>query len=52
MIAGEDRWLFESEPVEFEKEPVEVQGCRRITDHLRGIYGIYHPNLMKENRRI
>jgi hypothetical protein len=22
-------------------EPVEVQGFRRITDHFRGIYGIY-----------
>ena len=29
------------------EEPVEVQRCRKITDHFRGIYTIY-PNLMKE----
>jgi hypothetical protein len=27
------------EPVEFEKQLVEVQDLRRITDHSRGIYG-------------
>jgi hypothetical protein len=32
-------------------EPVEVQDCKEIIDHLRGIYGIYF-NLMKENRRM
>jgi hypothetical protein len=30
---------------------VEIQDCRNITDHLRGIYGIY-PNLIKENWRM
>ena len=40
-----------NEPVEFEKYPVEVQGCRKITDHFRGICRIY-PNLVKENRRV
>ena len=32
-------------------EPVEVQHCREITGHCRGIYRIY-PNLIKENRRM
>ena len=27
-------------------EPVEVQECRKITDHCRGIYSIY-PNIYK-----
>ena len=32
-------------------EPVEVQDCTKITDHLRGIYRVYS-NLIKENRRM
>ena len=32
-------------------EPVEVQDCRKISDHFRGIYRIY-PNLVEENRRM
>ena len=40
MIA-ENRQLVTDEPVEFEKKPAEVQDFRRITDHFRGIYGIY-----------
>ena len=32
-------------------EPVEVQDCRKITDHFRGIYRIY-PHLIKESRRM
>jgi hypothetical protein len=32
-------------------EPVEVHGFRRVTDHLRGIYGIYL-ELTKKNRKI
>ena len=53
MIAliGENRQLVTNEPVEFEKEPVEVQDCRIITDHFRGIYRIYS-NLIKENQRM
>ena len=47
----ENRQLVTDEPAEFEKKPVEVQDCRKITDHLRGISKI-HPNLMKENRRM
>ena len=31
------RQLVTDEPVEFEKLPVEVQDCRKITDHYRGI---------------
>ena len=40
-MIGENWQLGTDEPVEFEKEPVEVQDCRRITDRFRGIYGIY-----------
>ena len=36
---GESRRLVTDEPVEFEKEPVEVPDFRRISDHFRGIYG-------------
>ena len=32
-------------------EQVEVQDCRKITDHVRGMYRIY-PNLIKENLRM
>jgi len=32
-------------------KPVDVQDCRKITDHFRGIYRIY-PNLMKETQGI
>jgi hypothetical protein len=37
----ENRQLVTDELVEFEKSPVEIQDFRRITDHFRGIYGIY-----------
>jgi hypothetical protein len=50
-MIGENRQLVTHEPVEFEKQPVEIQDCRKITDHFRGIYRIY-PNLIKENRRM
>ena len=33
------------------RKPVEVQDCRKITDHFRIIYRIY-PNLIKENWRM
>ena len=36
----ENRQLVTDEPVEFEKELVEVQDCRKIPDHSRGIYRI------------
>ena len=32
-------------------EPVEVQDCRKIADHFRGIYRKYL-NLTKENQRM
>ena len=35
-MIGENGQLVTNEPVEFEKEPVEFQDFRRITDHLRG----------------
>jgi hypothetical protein len=50
-MIGENWQLVTDEPVEFEKIPVEVQDCRKITNHFRGIYGIY-PDLIKENRRM
>ena len=43
-MIGENRQLVTD-------EPVEVQDCRKITGHFRGIYRIY-PNLIKENPRI
>ena len=47
----ENRHLVPDEPVEFEKQPVEVQDCRKITDHFGGIYRIY-AHFIKENRRM
>ena len=35
-MIGESRQLLTNKLVEFEKWPVEVQDCRKITDHLRG----------------
>ena len=43
-VIGENRQLVTDEPVEFEDQSVEVQDCRRITDHFTGIYGIYTSN--------
>jgi hypothetical protein len=43
-MIGENRQLVTN-------EPVEVEDCRKITDHFRGIYRIYF-NLIKENRRM
>jgi hypothetical protein len=43
-----DNWqLVMDEPVEFEKWPVEVRDCKKISYHFRGTYGIY-PNLKKK----
>ena len=51
-MIGENWQLIIDEPVEFEKKPaVEVQDCKKITGHFRGIFRIY-PNLIKENRRM
>ena len=50
-MSGENRQLVADEPVEFEKLPVEVQACRKFTDHFRGIYRIYL-QLMKKNRKL
>ena len=47
-MIGENQQLVTDEPVEFEEYPVEVQDCKKITDHFRIIYRIY-PNLVKEN---
>jgi hypothetical protein len=50
-MIGENRPLVTNEPVEFEKQPVEVQDFREFTDHFRGIYRIYL-KLMKEHRKM
>ena len=50
-MIGENRQLVTNEPIEFEEKPLEVQDCRKITDHFWGIYEIY-PNLTKENQRM
>ena len=39
------------EPIEFEKQTVEVQDLKKITDHFRESYGIYL-NLLKKIRKI
>ena len=50
-MIGENRQRVTDEPVEFEENPVEVQDCRKRTDHFQGIYRIY-PNLTNENWRM
>ena len=37
-MIGENPQLVTDEAVEFEKYLVEVEDCKKITDHLRGIY--------------
>lgn len=40
-------------PLEFEKQPpVDAQDCRKVTDHVRGIYKGIYPSLIKENQRM
>ena len=45
----EDWQLVTNELVEFDKEPIEVQNCKKFINHFRGFYRIY-PNLIKENQ--
>ena len=33
-MIGENRQLVTNKPDEFEKQPVEVQDCRKMTQHL------------------
>ena len=40
-MIGANRQLVSHEPVEFEKQLVEVQDSRKITDCLEGLYKIY-----------
>ena len=47
-MIGKNRQLVTYEAVEFEKYPVEIQDCRKITDRFREIYRL-HPNSIKEN---
>ena len=46
----ENRLLLINEQVEFEKQAVEVQDYRKITDPFRGIFRIYH-KLIQKNRK-
>ena len=41
MIREKVWQLVTNEPVEFEKQPVEVLDCMKITDHFRGKYIIF-----------
>ena len=50
-MIGENRQLVTDEPDKFEKYPVEVQDCRKITNYFGGNFRIYS-NLVKENRRV
>ena len=43
-VSGKNERLVTDEPVEFEKEPVEVGEFRRISDHFREIYREYTAN--------
>ena len=47
-MMGENRQLVTNEPVEIEKLPVEVQDCRKLTDHFREICRVYS-NIIKDN---
>ena len=47
----ENRQSITNQPVEFEKLPVEVQDCRKMTARFKGIYEIYS-DLMEENGRM
>ena len=38
LVLRKNMWSVADEPVEFEKEPVEVQDFMIFTNHLRGIY--------------
>ena len=37
----ENQLLVTDEPVEFEKQPAEVQDIRKITNHFRGNFRVY-----------
>ena len=47
-MSGENQRLVADEPVEFKRCPVEVHDFWKLTEYLKGIYGIYL-KLMKEN---
>ena len=50
-MIGENRQLVTDEPVELEKQSVEVKTVENLLIVFRGIYRIY-PNLIKENQRL
>jgi hypothetical protein len=47
IMIGENHQLVTNEPIEFEKKLVEVQDCRKNTDHCRGTYRRIYPNFIK-----
>ena len=49
---GENRRLGTDDPVEFEKQPVEVRNFRRITGHSRGIYRRIYLKWLKQNQKM
>ena len=50
-MRGENQPLVTYEPVELEKQRVEIQDFMEITEHFQKIYAIYL-KLMKENQKI
>ena len=46
-----EHYVVPDEPVKFAKLQVEVQDFRKVTDHFRGILGMYL-TLIKRNRKI
>ena len=51
-LFGENRWLVTDEPVEFEKEPVEVGNFRRVPIILEESMEEYTTNEWKQNRKM
>jgi hypothetical protein len=50
---GENRqFVTTNEPVEFEKQLVEVEDCKKMTYHSREIYRRIYPNSIKKNWRL
>ena len=47
---AENQPLITEEPVEFENKPVDVQDCRKITHHSRGIHGIFLKHIDKNQK--
>jgi hypothetical protein len=50
-MIGENLHLVTDEPAEFGKQAVEVEECRKFTDHFIAMYTMY-PNSRKGNGRL